>query len=503
MEHHTIQTWLSNSCNKSIGAAYQKLPNSRREEEDAVPLPTRLLDLGQSKLPLSLTRLRLVTTNPEDRGRYVTLSHRWGNKHQLTLTTASMDALMRAIPFNGLPKTYRDAVKVARSLGHRYLWIDALCIIQDNERDWLQEAAKMATVYHNSSCTISVHAARDDDDGFLGIRRRRTRGDSCRSGDVSALVTTSNLSRRGWVFQERILSQRLLHFTEKTLFLEDASGIITSLGNVPERYDPLKDNKLNLQDANHNLAEWYRLVEKFTPCELTFDTDKIPAVLGLSRYYGEKVEAGWFLWGLWSRSLHQGLLWTNIDGDAGRIQKRYDAMTIPPPSWSWAHWTGPVKYPEYTSSCEAKCKLVSADCGELVINTMAVDLTDVSMIYKPRMFMGVNVSHQMQHARRHWVSLDGERKEDLIFSQVTLAFVAESHHKEHFTDSGDDKLYTKHDWTCYFLVLCVIEEEPVAKYRRVGMGAFSRLPWTAEVHHLGERTHKEWEDATWRTLCIL
>lgn len=64
--------------------------------------------------------------------KYIALSHCWGTEQNFTTTKATRDARMKEIAWNELPKTYRDAIKVARKLHIRYVWIDSLCIIQDD-----------------------------------------------------------------------------------------------------------------------------------------------------------------------------------------------------------------------------------------------------------------------------------------------------------------------------------------------------------------------------------
>lgn len=517
-EHREIMKWLKNSCCKDTSTMYHQLPCLHTQAEHAALLPTRVLDLGPNTGTFKRKGLRLITTRPGDRGHYLTLSHRWGNDHQLKLTKANLDDYKRRVHFHRLPRTYRDAVKVAFSLGYRYLWIDALCIIQDDHEDWLQEAAKMALVYRNSSCTISAHAAYADDDGILCANVRRKNGAYINRPDVSVLVTASHLSHRGWVFQERILSRRLLHFTRGGLFLEDASGMVTPYGKPPEIYDPSKDNKLNLEDANQNPCEWYRLVEKFTVCQLTIDTDRLPAVLGLARCYEEQNDDGQYLWGLWSQSIHQGLLWTNVDESPKRLLQGYDAAIGPAPTWSWAHFVGQIRYPDHLSSCESCCEIVDFNAATmsarllaeespcLVVKLKAVDLEDIKVKHNPNLFMGVKFYHSLYCKRRAWVSLDDERIHDVVFPQLTLAFVSHDHLKTtiSYGDSADQQ-FTEYTWIYYFLLLCPDKTADSVTYRRVGLGAFECTPYCERYkleQRLGDNTCVVWDEADWRTLSL-
>jgi hypothetical protein len=460
-EHQKIMEWLKNSCGKSTGTMYHQLPSLRMEADHAVPLPTRLLDLRPGNRNLRPGWSRLVITRPGDRGHYMTLSHRWGNEHQLKLTKATLNRHRRLFRFRHLPRTYQDAVKVTLSLGYRYLWIDALCIIQDDHEDWLREAAKMALVFRNSSCTISAHAACGDSDGFLCVKNSTSSETSDFRPGVSSLVAASHLSHRGWVFQERILSRRLLHFTAEGLFLEDASGIVTSCGISPEVYDPPKDNKINLEDAHQSPCEWYRFVEKFTVCQFSIDTDRLPAVLGVARYYEEQNDDGHCLWGLWSGSIHQGLLWTSIDENPKRLVRGYDAATGTAPTWSWAHLLCRVRYPDNLTSCEACCEIVNFETATLsarlpagtspclVVRLKAVDVTDIKVTYNPESFMGINFCHQIDYKGICRVTLDGERRCDVVYRQLTLAFVSYNHLTRPLT-SYDDEVFTEHSWIYYF-----------------------------------------------------
>lgn len=113
-----------------------------------------------------------VPPQPEMKGRYMTLSHRWGQKPLRKLTRDNMREFMGGIKLSSLPQNFQDAIKVASGLEIRWLWIDALCIIQDDEglRDWLEESASMEKVYTNSYCNISATAAMDSTEGLFHKR---------------------------------------------------------------------------------------------------------------------------------------------------------------------------------------------------------------------------------------------------------------------------------------------------------------------------------------------
>ena len=181
-------------------------------------------------------------------GRYVTLSHCWGNNSlDFPTSTANMSQYLCEIPWSLIPETIKDAVAIIRKLGIRYFSVDSLCIVQDDERDWDLESAKMAAIYSSSVLTIAATHAADDKKGCFTTRwtaveesldlprmnlqvldlpvQMRKKG---RSGQISVRLghhlahdnimsldlvskTTSPLLNRGWVLQELLLSARILN----------------------------------------------------------------------------------------------------------------------------------------------------------------------------------------------------------------------------------------------------------------------------------------------------
>ena len=184
--------------------------------------------------------VKLVDNDSSTR-RYITLSYCWGQSKTFTTTTARCGCEGR-ITFSTLPKTF-DVIVIARELRVRYIWIDALCIVQDDRADWERESARWApstaclhhrrlrfwhrlqfwllltrtrrhrnwhlTMRHSSSSHCHVPLA-EKPVVPLGSHPRRTETDSPE-------IDASPLSKRGWVCQERILSPRILHYTQSQL----------------------------------------------------------------------------------------------------------------------------------------------------------------------------------------------------------------------------------------------------------------------------------------------
>jgi hypothetical protein len=127
-------------------------------------LPTRLIKIAAqaSRNP------KLVETRSLDiiATTYTTLSYRWGDENQpLQTRQGNIESLKKSIPTSSLPKTFADAIDLTRKLGIRYIWIDALCIVQDSKEDWEREAAIMSDVYQGSYLNIAAIDSLDANGG--------------------------------------------------------------------------------------------------------------------------------------------------------------------------------------------------------------------------------------------------------------------------------------------------------------------------------------------------
>jgi hypothetical protein len=153
------------------------------------------------------------------RAKYATLSYCWGQSVGLTSTTKTIQQHYRRLPLDILPKTMRDAIHITLSMGLEYLWIDALCIIQDSEEDYQKEVGLMAQNYSQSTITIAANGATSADSGFPLTRNKLAMID-CRlspnmlinaqvEGQEEELLS-GTLHERAWCFQEVQLAPRLL-----------------------------------------------------------------------------------------------------------------------------------------------------------------------------------------------------------------------------------------------------------------------------------------------------
>jgi hypothetical protein len=229
------------------------------------------------------------------------------------------------------------------------LWIDALCILQDSPADWASQSELMSSIYGNSHLTLSAMSSSHGDEGFLTLRDpyRRLKTRFLAVGDAPGCyihvrypqyeISKKVLMSRGWILQELLLSPRVLHYTSTQLVFD--CNIETFAEGGHSNDTPFGSRKRLLHhkaDSEH--ARWYSIVEVYSRCDLTRESDKLHALAGLARRMYE-LTGDTYIAGLWKNDLKYGLLWT-----AGREDLQSITCSATP-SWSWASFRGSVFYP--------------------------------------------------------------------------------------------------------------------------------------------------------------
>ncbi|KAK0712289.1 heterokaryon incompatibility protein-domain-containing protein, partial [Apiosordaria backusii] len=153
-----IQRWLA-ECDSTHQRCKTGLSGELVGRETT--LPTRLLFVG-----LSPDSKRKLTVTEGLRGTYTTLSHRWGSKALVQTTRANLSNHQQGVGLEKLPKTFEDAIKLTQMIGVPYIWIDSLCIIQDDPQDWANEARQMGAIYERSYLTIAASSGVDSKSGL-------------------------------------------------------------------------------------------------------------------------------------------------------------------------------------------------------------------------------------------------------------------------------------------------------------------------------------------------
>ena len=307
-------------------------------------LPTRMIDLS-GKEP----RIRLAE-ELETHVEYAALSHCWGSLEFLRLTTKTFGSFRQRIPFEALPKTFQDAIYIARYLGLFYLWIDSLCILQDSAEDWEKECGLMTEVYGACALNIAATAAEDASVGCFFNRKNTWR---CQASPSStgrpiydcysyiALLPKDRLGERAWVVQERYLSRRTLHFSENQVFWECGGNSACEI--YPSGYPScVTEHQGSFVLPKHQLSieRWARIVGDYSKGNLTKSSDKLIALGGIARIIQNQTQDQ-YIAGMWRENLEDQLNWSRFYACGERITP-YTA-----PTWSWASLKGCISYPEY------------------------------------------------------------------------------------------------------------------------------------------------------------
>ncbi|KAF5722936.1 hypothetical protein FMUND_2293 [Fusarium mundagurra] len=336
-------------------------------------IPTRLIEVGSKDGAVSP---KIVITNHSFDIEYLALSYAWGSGHHFAKTTASNLMKMRKhLPWDYLAKTVQDAIIFTRKLGYKYLWVDALCILQregpDDKRhkiDWSYEAARFGQYYENATLTIAASGAISSQQGLFLDRPAQafdpkpvTLTINKISGGTTHLkvhpaspswelsIQNVPLLTRGWAIQERVLSRRILHFGASCLLWE-CSELKTTEANPnsqePKIYGYRNEEFVSVfrnlegQEQDDLITLWYQFVEVYSGTKFSFYRDRLPALSGIAKRIQTRFPQD-YIAGMWESSIPQGLLWI---GWGGQEPEADPLRGTNRPSWCWASPIHPITF---------------------------------------------------------------------------------------------------------------------------------------------------------------
>lgn len=348
------------------------LPN---ELVDISAVPSRLLDVSPGNgLDIRLVEIESMSASEKDAvssSGFVALSYCWGQQQSLILTQTQSRHLLAGFSTSELPLTIRDAVRTVRQLGLRYIWVDALCIYQDNDDDKAREIGRMGSYYGSAALTICAAAASKADEGFLHhrepapfavgpIRMQLTNTNGDDQGHIHLLLESpappEPTTTRGWTMQESLLSRRILVYAQRQLYWGCSSATAGCGGDQRFLLDVVFGAPETLVDNIHPIGpmlqrpvtnQWRDHLRNYTARSIGFSGDKLPAVsamatrmLELCRQRGEECNyvAGFIVDAKDPGSWLRQMLWSSLD--PGKTA-RPSAWRVP--SWSWAAVDGPLR----------------------------------------------------------------------------------------------------------------------------------------------------------------
>ncbi|KAH8782734.1 heterokaryon incompatibility protein-domain-containing protein, partial [Diaporthe sp. PMI_573] len=359
-----VRTWLQEcrdhkACNE----------NRRSQQSNLVQFFAsgfRLIDVMEGKL--------VKKTDPRE---YIALSYVWGQLEPPPLRTNKQNLSALHEPSSlyplkedqsateQIPRTIADAIALCRSIGKRYLWVDSICIVQDDMDEKRRLIHGMDRVYENASLTVVALSGSDAAAGLAGITHRGRDNDNDRRRhlfheghrthcigisrmSLEEHVRSSHWNTRGWTYQERLLTPRKLYFSSNEVFYECAEGAPwygrsfvkhSTAGN--SLYSTLpKSWELRSHDK-----EFRDIVSIYTRKSLTEPGDILNALTGIyHKFYNSAGIQGPGIHGLQGNPMQcffRSLFWFT---PGGRHERRSMVNGVRPSSWSWTSFNAPVDF---------------------------------------------------------------------------------------------------------------------------------------------------------------
>jgi hypothetical protein len=273
----------------------------------------------------------------------------------------------KGIADNEMTSVLRDAIAVTRALNIPYLWIDSLCILQDDISDWERQCVDIAALYAHASVTICAASSITCREGFLRQRGPRIRMPfqsvkrpglsgsyflqfkwaGVPPGQIVSEETADSIhsrwGNRGWVFQESLSSSRKLVFGNANIHYYSPSSVKSMGRGNEKRTDGLALSLLGSRSEEEIYKSWASVIHEYARFEdnsFTSIKDILPALSGLASYYSKWLQTDFYA-GLWKGDLFRGLMWS-CDGDSDSLPSRECCLAVSAmrhnnislPSWS-------------------------------------------------------------------------------------------------------------------------------------------------------------------------
>lgn len=333
-----VQNWMQR-CLQDHRNCRETFSGAILNESEPPILPARVLYVGP---PQGTIAPRLVQTKGL-RAHYVAMSHCWGRKKPpLMATKVTMPEYLAGIAWYRIPKAYQDAIVVTHRLGLEYIWIDSLCIAQDDPDEWLVESKMMGAVYENARLTIAASHASDCSQPCFFPREPPPPSvelpyiTSTGQYDGSIFAThmpqdyasiapeSSPLDARAWATQEWLLSRRMIFYT--------AGAVVWSCKTISQR-----ETGGSFHSTARN-TRWKAIIEKYSARLLTYPSDRLIALEGLRTEMHKKRVNDTYCFGLWKFDMPDQLLWYCRQP----AERHMSPLSLP--TWTWASTMHGVRF---------------------------------------------------------------------------------------------------------------------------------------------------------------
>ncbi|KAI1279987.1 heterokaryon incompatibility protein-domain-containing protein [Xylaria sp. FL0933] len=363
-------------------------------------MPARLIEITGTSETISL---RLRQTEELGRVAFAALSYCWGGEQPMKCISSNVVSYRTAIPFEEQSQTIKDAVKICQAIGLQYLWIDALCIIQDDPNDKSVEIAKMPSIYGTATITIVAARSSSAAEGFLGERFPGPRKGAvvsyrCMDGTLGSITLVKlgdefepaePIDERGWTLQERLLSPRIIEIGSRQTrwicpetrssgfplegctdgwrrnvkFSSKRMAEALDLENIRAAKSTIdfygRPRTSQFKEYLNAIEHWQKICQTFTERALTISSDRALAISGIAQIYAE-LSGDQYIAGLWKSCLHSGLLW-KIEHSRLTPKEIPRPPSYQGPSWSWLSVNGSVNFGQVRRPSECVAEILSCD----------------------------------------------------------------------------------------------------------------------------------------------
>ncbi|KAJ4986560.1 hypothetical protein SVAN01_07996 [Stagonosporopsis vannaccii] len=328
---------------------------------------------------------------PSQPTKYSALSYCWGQSVQPKTTRKNQFSRLQYFNCREFPQTLKDAIYFTYSLGVEYIWIDCLCIVQDDADDWAAEAARLADIYSGAWVVLAATRSNDVAQGFLQSRPKpvdvsipRARKDPLRLqarnvSNHSFYGETVDMERlplfqRGWCMQERLLACRIIHFLPDEIFYECRQDSRCECGLSreirpgrgfqktlwPSLEDPTSSrHHYPNGDAYTCWDQWHAIAQSFSKLQLTYAYDALPALSGIAKR-ALLLRPGTYLAGVWEIGIAFHLSWRRCDATPETKCLEEIGVEITP-TFSWISCRSPIEYHEYGKESRSICKYLHGE----------------------------------------------------------------------------------------------------------------------------------------------
>jgi hypothetical protein len=348
-----IRKWL-NTCEEHHG------PGCNLESYS--PTNIRLLDTK-----------RMCLVSGSQKHRYFALSYVWGNMVTFQTIKSNLSELEEQGSILRLrdkfPQVINDAISLVSALEERFLWVDALCIVQDDARDKRAQIPSMGMIYRQAVATIVSLSGEDASAGLPGVREESRRVRQCsvtispwqlsaKLPELSVALKKSKWHTRAWTFQEGILSKRCVYFSDDQVYFQCQSGYHTEDSHGDQtRHEwgsgfsnPFKQNVPKSTESFLSAFNVYNnLVKGYSRRQHTYYSDSLDAFRGVLSLFNTLY--GWhFLSALPEDVLDLALLWRPMATVDLRPRESFNCArdaACRTPTWCWTSWIGDIYWDDW------------------------------------------------------------------------------------------------------------------------------------------------------------